>query len=145
MAMDFEYQTPLKKFNNTVSSFLEDLKNIFGEDDSDLRKMESAMDLTSFNARLIMTPFQHYALSPLFVKGILTEDVDFFLSYNYSNIINESDYSTYLLSKLRSVVHKMREDTDTVSKIFNWFKMLLYYAFEDVGKNPVVEFKNICS
>jgi len=140
-----EHQSPLKRFNTTVVNFIEDLKNIFGDNDRDLMKMESAMDLTTVNARIVITPFQMYALSPLFMKGILTEDVDFFLNFNYAQVISETEYMNYLLNKLRAVVTNMRDDKETVTSIFNWFKMLLYYALEDQGKNPVNEFKNICS
>jgi len=135
-----EHQTPLKKFNVTLNNFIEDLKNIFGSDDKDIIKMESAMDLTSVNARIILTPFQTYALQPNFIKGIVQEDVDFFLHYNY-DFIAETEYTTYLLNKLRAVITRMRDDRDTTSKIFNWFKMLLYYALEDTGRNPIEEFK----
>lgn len=140
-----EHQSPLKKFNNTVTNFIEDLKNIFGETDRDLMKLESAMDLTSVNARIIMTPFQNYALQPVFVRGILTEDMDLFLNFNYGQLVNETEYMSYLLNKLKAVAVNMKGDRETITKIFNWFKMLLYYAFEDQGKNPVNEFKSICS
>lgn len=138
-----EHQTPLRKFNTTLNNFIEDLKNIFGAEDKDIIKMESAMDLTSVNARIILTPFQTYALQTSFIRGIVQEDVDFFLHYNY-DFIKETEYTTYLLNKLRAVMTRMRDDRDTTSKIFNWFKMLLYYALEDVGRNPIEEFKK-CS
>jgi hypothetical protein len=138
-----EHQTPLKKFNVTLNNFIEDLKNIFGADDKDIIKMESAMDLTSVNARIILTPFQTYALQPTFIRGIVQEDIDFFLHNNF-DFIKETEYTTYLLNKLRAVITQMRDDRETTSKIFNWFKMLLYYALEDVGRIPIDEFKKCC-
>lgn len=134
-----ESETPLKKFNTTLPKFLDDLKNVFGENDIDIIRIETAVDLTSMNARIIMKPFQSYVLKRDFVKGIMNEDVGFFLNQTYENIVQENEYGMYLVNKFKATVQHLQHDPVTVKKVFDWFKLLIYYAYEDQGKDPMME------
>tara|TARA_Y200000002_G_C22530095_1_gene599329 strand:- start:148 stop:573 length:426 start_codon:yes stop_codon:yes gene_type:complete len=128
--------SPLKHFNNTISLFINDLKHIFGEDDKEILLIEGAFDLTKINVRLFITPFQKYVASNNdFRDGLISQDVDFFINYDFKKLIPDSKHSLNLLEKFRSAAVLRREDKKTLDAIFNWFKILFYYSYLDEGKD----------
>ena len=141
--MEEQTLSSLGKFNKTLSGFIDDLKNIFGENDSDINKMEAALELTRINARLIISPFQQKVLIPHFIRNILSENINFFINYDYNEMIGDNEYAMYLFKKLKCAAVEAKDDSNTTKAMFNWFKLLMYYAFEDMGMNPAQEFKKI--
>jgi len=133
--------SPVKKFNTTVFDFLADLKKLFDDNDKDILMMETACDLTKVNVRFVLTPFQKYiSNNPIFVKNIMEMNVDYFLSYDYGQLLKvntfEDDYNTKLIHKFREATRLHRHDKQTVASIFNWFKVMMYHAYCDEGKDP---------
>lgn len=143
--------TTLAKFNSTVVQFVEDLKKLFGENDPDVSSMETMCDVTKINARVIIKPFQHYILgNPVFVKHINQNNVEFFLKCNFETVTqhkndNLNSYIEKLITKFKEVTTKHKDDEETTSCFFNWFKVMIYYAFLDQNKDPVEQVKVICN
>lgn len=142
-------ESVLGQFNKTVVSFVADLKTIFGESDREILLMEGMCDMLKMNARLVIRPFQAYILgNPEFVKNINQENIDFFLQHEYSNVVNnnagQSDYVNQLIGKFKQAAVQNRSNTKTVGSIFNWFKVMIYFAYQDEGKDPVTEINRVC-
>ena len=141
-------ESPVKKFNATVHDCLGDFKAIFGESDSDIRIMEAAYDLTKINVRLFIAPFQQYiGGNPGFVHNIMQMNTAYFIGYDFEKMLAEEqlldDYSKKLINKFREATIERQDDTKTVHAIFNWFKVMMYYAFLDQGKNPKKEIARV--
>lgn len=142
--------SPVKQFNQTVIDFLNDLKTIFGETDKDISTLEMACDMTKVNVRLVLSPFQQYISgNPVFVRNIMKMDVDYFLSYDYEQMLKANefsdDYNTKLIHKFREATKLHRHNPQTVESIFNWFKVMMYHAYTDQGKDPRQEMERACA
>ena len=129
----------VSQFNTTAKSFLQDLKNIFGEEDEDIQSGEVFMNITKVNARAILTPFyENITQNAQFVGHIMAESPQYFIDYNeYDTMMPES--SAYLISKFKRAVEMHRDNRALLSPIFNWFKMLIYHSLNCYGI-PAVEF-----
>ena len=141
-------ESVLSKFNSTVVSFVEDLKMIFGESDKDILAMEAMCDMMKINARLSISAFQTYIIgNPVFVKHINEQNVEYFLDHNFDDVIDPSvsDYSNKLVAKFKEATRQHQNEPKTIDSIFNWFKVMIYYALLDDNKNPVEYIKNICA
>lgn len=141
--------TTLKKFNETVVQFVDDLKKIFGKVDPDISTMETMCDMMKINARIIIKPFQKYILgNPEFVKHINQQNVDFFLNCNFETVVQPNQkinsYIEKLIAKFKEATLKHKDDVDTLNSFFNWFKVMIYYAFLDEGKDPIAHINEIC-
>ena len=132
--MDTVKKTALLQFNDSVRMFVNDLKNIFGESDKEIIKIEIMLDLIKVNARLVIRPFQDAICSNHdFVRHIMLEDKDFFVKYNFEESLADNEYHMRLLHKFRDAVKSSITDKKTLKAIFNWFKVMLYHAYIDGG------------
>ena len=141
-------ESVLSKFNSTVVSFVEDLKTIFGENDKDILAMEAMCDMMKINVRLIMTAFQTYIIgNPVFVKHINEQNIDYFLNHDFDDVIDPTvgDDSNKLVAKFKEATRKHKDDPTTIGPIFNWFKVMIYYALLDDNKDPVAYIKGVCA
>ena len=134
-------KSPLKHFNETVKQFLGDLKNVFESNDREIIRIETAFELTSVNARLFITPFQQHLLSNAqFVERIMQGDVDFFINFDFTSIIDADDETCLrMFNKFKQAAIDNREDEKLLKAIFNWFKVMIYYARLDQG----VDMRNV--
>ena len=70
-------------------------------------------------------------------------NVDYFLAYDYSEMVKENefsdDYNHKLINKFREATKLHRHNPQTVESIFNWFKVMIYHAYRDEGKDPQKE------
>ena len=128
----------LKNFNKAVRDFTEELKRLFGSEDNDIQVIEAVIAMLKVTARLIITPFQKYVLANReFVRKITEEDMLFFLNFNYDTMVSKTstykEYGLGLISKFRDALKKFQSDAETVKGIFAWFKIMIYYAAEDLG------------
>jgi hypothetical protein len=131
-----EEHTALHHFNNNVKLFLADLRHIFGPNDKELLLIEGVFDMTHINARLFIEPFQNYVSSNVeFITNILNNTTSFFIDYNFEVMIPDSRHSLQLLTKFRDATIERKDDIVTLHAIFNWFKVLIYYAYKDEGKD----------
>jgi len=127
--------SPLKRFNVTIKDFIDDLKELLGQEDS-LLQLETIVDITKVNARLIISQFQAIVIKTKFLEYILKEDTDYFLEYEYQEYMY-NNYSKSFMLKLKEIVHNVKDNPHIVSKIFQWLKTLIYHALTDMGQDPV--------
>ena len=132
-------KSPLKLFNENVQLFLNDLANVFGENDSEMRIIKSAFELTSVNARLFIKPFQNNLVNQQsFVDHILKNDIEYFINFDFTDIIDKDDETCLrMLNKFKQATIANRDNTDLVHAIFNWLKVMIYYAKLDSGVNLI--------
>jgi hypothetical protein len=128
-------KTPLKRFNETVKEFLVDLKGVFEPNDREILTIETAFDLTSVNARLFIRPFQTNLLSHAnFVDHIMQEDVQYFIHFDFTTILSaEDDGCARLFNKFKQATVSNVENKQLLKAIFNWLKVMIYYAKLDQG------------
>ena len=130
-------ETPLAHFNANVGHFIDDLKAIFGSADKDIVFISTAFDVTKYNARIFIEPFQRYVVNnDVFVENIMKSNATFFVNYRFEDIIPTTDHSFHLLNKFREATIRSLNKPQTLDAIFNWFKVLIYYALSDLGKDP---------
>jgi len=138
----------LKKFNKSVFDFVKELKMLFEEHDIDIENIETFYEMTKINARAIIGPFQAYILKKKpFARYIMEEDVKYFMEYDFNEIISsDSPYSKYaksLVSKFKQVVQRhIEEDRQVVKAMFDWFKLMTFYAASDL-KLDIKELMNM--
>jgi hypothetical protein len=134
-------ESNLKKFNTTVHDFVKELKTLFEENDKDLENIETFYEMTKINVRAIIVPYQSYVIkNTSFVKNIMEENVDYFMEYNFDELISsDSPYSKYaksLVTKFREVIKRYMVDNKNVVKaMFEWFKLMTFYAASDMKIN----------
>lgn len=141
-------ESVLSKFNSTVVSFVDDMKILFGENDKDILAMEAMCDLMKINVRMIITAFKTYIIgNPVFIKHINEQNIDYFLNHDFDDVIDStvSEYSNKLVTKFKEATRKHKNDPSTIDPIFNWFKVMIYYALLDDNKDPVSYIKKICA
>jgi len=132
-------KSPLKSFNENVQLFLNDLGNVFGENDSEMRIIKSAFELTSINARLFITPFQNNLVNKQnFVDHILQDNIDYFIKFDFTDVIDKNDETCLrMLNKFKQATVVNRHNIELVRAIFNWLKVMIYYAKLDLGINLI--------
>jgi hypothetical protein len=134
-------ESNLKKFNTTVHDFVKELKTLFEENDKDLENINTFYEMTKINVRAIIVPYQSYVIkNTSFVKNIMEENVDYFMEYNFDELISsDSPYSKYaksLVTKFREVIKRYMVDNKNVVKaMFEWFKLMTFYAASDMKIN----------
>ena len=110
--------------------------------------METMCDMVKINARLIIKAFQFYIVSnPEFVKHINEQNIDYFIQHDFDGLVDpsvNSDYSNKLINKFKQATREHRNDQQTLDSIFNWWKVMIYYALLDDKKDPVAYIKTCC-
>lgn len=135
----------LHQFNDAVRLFVADLKNIFGDSDQEILRIEMLLDIMKVNARIVIRPFQQtICKNTVFVQNIMHEDRDFFVNYRFEDMpaLNENEYYMRLLHKFRDAITFQIND-QTKKAIFNWFKVMIYHAFKDDGIDADAVMKEI--
>ena len=125
----------LRQFNDTVRLFINDLKNIFGENDRDIIRIELLTEMLSMNARLVIRPFQDSICNnDLFVQNIMRDNAEYFLNFPFEklSVVNENEFYMKLLYKFREAIAN-QTNKKTLSAIFNWFKIMIFHAYSDMG------------
>jgi len=128
-------RSPVKQFNQTIEDFLEDLKKIFGPTDREIAIISTAFELTRVNVRLFLTPFQASVSSDeRFVQKIMAEDADYFIGFDFATLLPENDETGLrMMNKFKQAAQENRHDKRRLTTIFNWFKVMIYYAKLDQG------------
>jgi hypothetical protein len=128
-------KSPLKNFNETVKKFLVDLKSVFDSNDREIIRIETAFELTSVNARLFITPFQNNLLNnQQFVEHIMNDDAPFFINFDFNAIMDSEDETcSRMFNKFKQATIDNLGNDKLLKAIFNWFKVMIYYARLDQG------------
>ena len=131
----------LKKFNIALRDFVGDLKNVIPVGDSSVFALESVVEVTKINARIVITYFQEIVLkNPKFLQHIMQENADFFIEHNYEEYVANS-YGTTLMERLKTIGGNLKEsgNTESITMIFRWFKLLIFYSMVDLGMDAKSE------
>jgi len=70
------------------------------------------------------------------VEAILNEDTQFFEkeANNYSNIGGEDAASNFdFFNKIANIIASVKNNKNITHKIFEWLKLLVFFALEDTG------------
>jgi len=131
-----ETESKLTLFNNTLDEFVADLESVINGDPF-LQKLAGYLTLKSSNARVFITPFQKYGLREKYVEAILNEDTYFFEkeANDYSNLIEGEDVATNFdfFNKIANIISSVKNNKNITRKIFEWLKLLVFFALEDTG------------
>tara|TARA_B100001113_G_scaffold262050_1_gene216994 strand:+ start:1197 stop:1658 length:462 start_codon:yes stop_codon:yes gene_type:complete len=141
----------LSRFNNSLHNLVADLKKM-GVLTSDVVKLETFIEITHVNARTIISNFQQNVLRDVFVSNILSNNIDFFLNYDPSEVIQNNltdskdvNYAESLIGRVQELVIIMRKNNnyDNINKTFDWIKILCFHAYSDIGIDAVQKFKDL--
>ena len=74
------FSSSLSQFNKSIHEFVAELKkmNVMPKE---IKKLETYIEITKVNARLLIRNFQTYFLRDLFVSNLLKDNVKFFINY----------------------------------------------------------------
>lgn len=128
-----ETESKLTLFNNTLDDFVADLEIVINGDPF-LQKLAGYLTLKSSNARVFITPFQKYGLCEKYVEAILNEDTHFFEkeANNYGE--GEDTTSNFdFFNKIANIISSVKNNKDITHKIFEWLKLLVFFALGDTG------------
>ena len=71
----------------------------------------------------------------------------YFIGYDFEQLLAKEqlldEYSKKLITKFREATVARQDDTQTVHAMFNWFKVMMYYAFLDQGLEPKAEMARV--
>jgi hypothetical protein len=106
------------------------------------------LELCRLNARLVIKQFQNNIIeNDQFVKKIMVGDLDFFLEIDYIQTFQiegvDTDYGGALMKKFKQAAEIRKDDKKTIIAIFNWFRMMIYHAINDQGRDAKVVLREI--
>tara|TARA_B100000900_G_C20329678_1_gene613686 strand:+ start:272 stop:748 length:477 start_codon:yes stop_codon:yes gene_type:complete len=141
----------LSQFNSAVHGLVGDFKKMKYLE-KDVLRLETYIEITHINARSIITQFQTHVLKDVFVSNILSNNVDFFMKYDATEIIakeaknaNEINYAHSLIKRIQDLVKSMRQNKsyENIDATFNWIKVLCFHAYSDLGINAAEKFTQL--
>lgn len=78
------------------------------------------------------------------VSALLRQDINAILEYDFKSILSNSDFAYTLLNKFTVTVHANKTNEELCEKMFNWFKLMIYYALEDSGYDAPRYIETMC-
>ena len=135
----------LSQFNKSIHEFVAELKKM-NVMPAEIKKLETYIEITKVNARLLIRNFQTYFLRDLFVSNLLKDNVNFFINYVPDNSEIKNDKTALkLIQKIQQVVLFMLQNNKTkeISTTFNWLKILVYHSYQDLNIDPNQKFKTL--
>ena len=133
--------SPLSQFNDKFQELVQDLRSIVEQRDPDFQKLEAYLDILHVNARVIINCFKKYVITDESRYFIFTENHDFFLDNTYSTYTETSQYYFNLMVKIKKYWHVLTPVEK--NSMFNYFKILTYYADLDEDRNTQKEFTRV--
>ena len=135
-------------FNTFVRGFVGDLRAVFPSGDPEIMCIVAALELLRVNARIVIAPFaKHLLTRTALVRALLQEDLEAIKRIDFRQIIKSSEFSYKLLRKFTLAVSAHEHDDVLRKKMFNWFKIMIYYALEDQGgdASPEEKIERLCA
>jgi len=135
----------LSQFNKSIHEFVAELKKM-DVLPKEIKKLETYIEITKVNARLLIRNFQTYFLRDLFVSNLLKNNVNFFINYVPDNSEIKNDKTALqLIQKIQQVVLFMLQNNKNkeISTTFNWLKILVYHSYQDLNIDPNQKFKTL--
>ena len=136
--------TSLSQFNTSIHEFVADLKTMSLEQ-SDTNKLQTYVEITRINARTIINNFQAYVLRDVFVQNILRNNIDFFINYDPSGDVGDSETVSKIIVRIQSIVNSMhtKGDVENIDKTLRWLKILVFHAYSDLGIDASAKLKSL--
>ena len=135
----------LTQFNKSIHEFVADLKKMKVLP-NEIKKLETYIEVTKINARLLIRNFQTFFLRDLFVLKVLQDDVNFFINYvpNEKELQNDKT-ALQLIQRIQHVVTVMLQNNQMkeITNTFNWLKILVFHAYNDLGIDSTQKFKSL--
>tara|TARA_Y100000389_G_scaffold59818_1_gene55945 strand:- start:3465 stop:3938 length:474 start_codon:yes stop_codon:yes gene_type:complete len=140
----------IDKFNERVKEFVKDLKRINAKD-KDIVKIELFLRTSLMKEDAILKQFQIHVLRDNLVTGILKQDLDYLISYDFFNddtTLTEvkSDYLVRLFDRVKTILISLKgtvSGKQNIKNIFEWMTTLIYYAYLNLGIDPDTKMKNL--
>tara|TARA_B100001250_G_scaffold175146_1_gene150613 strand:+ start:387 stop:833 length:447 start_codon:yes stop_codon:yes gene_type:complete len=137
----------LSQFNTAIYDFVRFIRDT-GHMSADVDSLETYIEVTRVNARILISNFQKYVLRDVFVSNILQNNVNYFLNFDIVKEYNIDDANIALLiNRIRELVGKLVEEknTENIDKTFNWIKVLCFHAYTDIGIPAAKKFRALLS
>lgn len=137
--------TSLSFFNKAVYDFIADLKKM-SILPNEIKKLETYVEVTKINARLLIRNFQSFFLRDKFVSNILSDNIEFFITYNPSlEEIGNEKVAFELIERIQNVVTVMLQNNQNteITATFNWLKILCFHAYGDLNIDPTKKFTSL--
>ena len=129
----------ISQFNNQLKNFLEDLKLL---DLEDIDKIDNNMYYLKFNSKIAVNLFRKYiAQNEIYRYMIFEQNENFFLNQGYNN--NIEDITQVMVTQIKNKWINLNKDQK--QKIWNYFKILVYYSDKDLDIDTVSYNKQIKS
>lgn len=114
----------LTAFNNHFTEFVQDIRNVF-PDDIEIATAETALlRLRKANPRLIIVIFKKY-ISDRYKTQIDNDDLDYFVSKDYSQDISLQGHTATILQKIDALRSPIRQMTpENKKKVLKYIKNL---------------------
>lgn len=139
----------IDKFNKLVKEFVRDLKRI-NQKDKDITKVELFLRTSLMKEDAILRKFQLHVLRDNLVTGILKQDLDYLISYDFfdgSTLTNiKTDYLVRLFDRVKAILVELKGTVagkQNIRNIFEWMATLIYYAYLNLGIDPDTKMKNL--
>jgi hypothetical protein len=139
----------IDKFNKLVKEFVRDLKRI-NPKDKDIAKIELFLRTSLMKEDAILRQFQLHVLRDNLVTGILKQDLDYLISYDFFNDTTltevKSDYLVRLFDRVKTILVELRgtvSGKQNIKNIFEWMATLIYYAYLNLGIDPNTKMANL--
>ncbi len=137
----------LSQFNTAIYDFVRFIRET-GHMSDEVNKLETYIEVTRVNARILISNFQKYVLRDVFVSNILKNNVNYFLNID---IVKEyeidDDNIALLINRIRELVANLvtEKNTENIDKAFNWMKVLCFHAYSDIGIPAAQKFRSLLS
>ena len=134
-------KTNLSNFNQQLKDMTQDIKVLLGENDPDILRFEASMDVLKFNARAYINFFRDKILTDNNRYHIFTENEHFFLQNDFLEYTQNNSYNFSIMNKLKNIWKQT--DIANQQKIFNYFKILIYYSDLDSSIDTKEELQRV--
>ena len=100
----------LSQFNTAIYDFVRFIRDT-GHMSADVDSLETYIEVTRVNARILISNFQKYVLRDVFVSNILQNNVNYFLNFDIVKEYNiDDDNIALLINRIRELVGKLVEE-----------------------------------
>lgn len=111
----------LNKFNITFNEFIDDISNLFPEDNEFALYKTALKTAISIDKKLAYNTFNS-KVTEKYSEQILSRDETFFLEHDYSIVLTKKEYSS-VIDKIKTYWTSMNEDNKNI--VWKYFKVLI--------------------
>ena len=134
----------LNKFNSSLRDFVSDHKK-FDIVKKDIENLETYIEITKVNSKLIIRGFQTHLLRDSFVSNVLKNNLEFFLNYDVNKEPDTPEKIKELIKRIQIILNDAQSSGNlkNTEKIFHWLQVLCFHAYMELGIDATEKFKNL--